>query len=125
MLTPETTPVVQDHLTTFVAALAPLAIAITSFLNHRKGKHRDANSGSALKRIEGKLDDSIDEQRQINERLTQAIRDVSHLVVGPLGDNGVRGDLRELKSSLDRHLDEHRDADREMRLHGPYNRGTG
>lgn len=76
---------------------------------HRKGKQRAPELGRELDKRFMPLDIKIDS-------LSDEVRDLKAHVIGPDGQNGLRGDVRELKYDVKGILDRERDA----KLHGPY-----
>jgi hypothetical protein len=72
--------------------------------DHFKGRKRDRSSTTALTAIR-------DDLREVKDD----VRDLRAFVVGPDGQNGLRGDVREIKSRVIGLEERERD-----RLHGPY-----
>jgi hypothetical protein len=91
---------------TFVVA------AWTAIAAHKKGSRRDTSSNKQLVEIKD----------AVGELKTEVAAVKSH-VIGPDGQNGLRGDVRELKTDVKGLLERERERDRERdRLHGGYTR---
>ena len=86
--------------------------------NHKKGKTRDNGLASTLTtHIDRKLaplDIKLDSLSLELGKMTTEITRVAALVEGPNGDNGLRGDVRELKERVDD--SERRERDRLERM---------
>lgn len=95
-----------------------VAYGVGKWFDHRKGQKRDTRgdvNAATLSRIEGKVENVT---KDVDD-LTGDVRDLRAHIVGPDGQNGLRGDVRELKEDVKGIL--HRERDRaEDRLHGEY-----
>ena len=84
---------------------AALVLGLGQFLTWFSGRHRGnkgkKESKDAFKRIEDSLA-SVQTQ----------VRDLSSHVIGPDGENGIRGDVRELKTAVNGILERERDGPR-------------
>lgn len=95
-----------------------VAYGVGKWFDHRKGKTRDTKDivkSETLNRIER----NVSHLTKDVDDLTGDVRDLRAHLVGPDGQNGLRGDVRELKEDVKGIL--HRERDRaEDRLHGEY-----
>ncbi len=82
---------------TLASALTLLAVVGKGVLDHRKGKEGKRESNRAMR--------SIDD-------LKAGIAELKAYVIGPDGENGLRGDVRELKSDVKGILERERDRRR-------------
>jgi hypothetical protein len=101
--TPEMWAAIGTSAGTFVVA------AFTAIAAHKKGSKRDTSSNRQLVEIK----DAVAELK------TEVVAVKSH-VIGPDGQNGLRGDVRELRADVKGLLDRERERDRTDRLHGGY-----
>lgn len=74
------------------------------FTSHKKGKQGATMQHKTLERIESKLDTHITEVRNTVAVLQADIVEVRAIVVGPDGENGLRGTLNELRDDV-KHID--------------------
>lgn len=119
-----------DPLTRALAALATIAVAGAQIWNHRKGKSRDTGRKSELERLQESITTKLDRHQDrteqkidhLRETLTIRIDEVEcraedaqrdatkalHASIGVDGDNGNRGQLRDLKQRFDEMEDRER-----------------
>lgn len=98
-----------DLFTQITTAAVGLMFATTTALNHFKGKRRDKGNGSTLHEILAKLDEHRDETRERFSEMTLELHDLKGMMVGIDGQNGFRGDLREVKKTVGGLMDRERD----------------
>lgn len=96
---------------TIASALTLIAVTIKGVLDHRKGQSRDDSGSQQLTQIHN----SIGEIRSDVGKLGDEMRDLTAHVIGPDGQNGLRGDVRELKEDVRGILDRERDGVRSLR----------
>jgi hypothetical protein len=78
--------------TTLASAVTFLAVVGQGLLAHRKGKEGKRASQDSY------------------NRLSTGIAELKAYVIGPDGENGIRGDVRELKQKVEGILDREREA---------------
>lgn len=101
MLEPSGQPEVWAAIGTSAATF--LVAAATAISSHKKGKTRDHASNSTLTRIENGLHAVQRDVKRLSSdvgELRTETREVRAFVVGPDGENGIRGDVRELKETV-------------------------
>lgn len=91
---------------TIASALTLIAVTIKGVLDHRKGQTRDDSGSEQLTQIHR----SIGEIRADVGKLGDDMRDLTAHVIGPDGQNGLRGDVRELKEDVRGILEREREA---------------
>lgn len=84
-----------DHLLEAIAAT--VVLLGTAIANHIKGAKREKSQGRTLERGFADLHTTI--ETRCNQ-LQEEIRTVSAHVIGPDGENGLRGDVREIKARV-------------------------
>lgn len=102
-------------------ALVVLIVAGKGVLDWRGGQRRDRKHTSLLDTRFSTLDLSLEQRfngitREVAE-VRSEVREVRAFVVGPDGENGIRGDIREVKARVIGLEERERD-----RLHGTYDR---
>jgi len=80
----------QGHVITEAVALG-VAVGANNVWSHLKGKKRDRSMSKEFREIK----DSVHEVKS-------DIKDLKAYVVGPDGSNGIRADVRDLKSDMNR-----------------------
>jgi hypothetical protein len=99
------TPPPTNHFAELAAAGVIFLTQIASFLaSHVKGKKRDRSMGTAL-------DARFTSVHVALEELSDEVRDVKAFVIGPDGQNGLRGDVKELKQDVKGILERERDRE--------------
>lgn len=123
MILTDAPPVAHTDLITQIASTAvALMLAVTTTLNHFKGKRRDRGNGSALETIAKKIDDNHKDTTVQFAAITREMLDLKAYVIGPDGENGLRGDVREIKEEVKGILNRERDRVNDPRGVGAYDR---
>jgi hypothetical protein len=100
---------------------------------HLKGRNRDRSMSTDIrKQLAGEIaplglaiagiKNDLSEVRGDVTTLTMETRDLKGYVIGPDGENGLRGDVREIKARVIGLEDRERDALAAAQLHGPLDR---
>jgi hypothetical protein len=83
-----------------ISALGPVAVAALGYSNHRKGKTRDRARKSEFEQLQETIAKNHGETTQQFSAVSRELVELRAFVVGPDGENGLRGDLKELKSTV-------------------------
>ena len=78
------------------AAIVGLVVVLTPIANHFKGKKRDAGRKSEFSVLSQKIDVDDFATTQQFAAVNLELRDLKSHVIGPDGENGIRGDVRDL-----------------------------
>lgn len=109
------------------AAIGALTVTISTILNHVKGKNRTKETNGTLHKHFRELGESIDRRFDTVEKqirnVEDSVKDVRHFCIGPDGQNGFRGDIKELNNRIDGF--EKRERERVDRAVGQMDRRTG
>jgi hypothetical protein len=92
------------------AAVVGLVVVLTPIANHFKGKKRDAGRKSEFVVLAEKIDKNHLATTQQFAAVNIELRDLKAHVIGPDGENGIRGDVRELKEDVKGILERERDS---------------
>lgn len=92
------------------SVIVGLMLGVSKVYDHFTSKKRERSSSAAMGRFSEKISLEVREVRD-------EVRDLSAHVIGPDGQNGLRGDVRELKADVKGILGRERD-----RLNGEYRR---
>ena len=86
------------------ALMIAAAGAATTIINRRHGRTKEAGKKSELTQLKESIEQKIDENhRETRETFMEIRLELQTLrghVVGPDGENGIRGDVRELKTQV-------------------------
>lgn len=105
-----TAPTVS-HAELYAAGATFLLVAAQWLTAHRKGRKRDLALGPELDQRFGPVQKSL-------TKLSDDVRDLKAHVVGPDGQNGLRGDFRDIAKRVDGLEERERSRLTEDRLHG-------
>jgi hypothetical protein len=102
-----------DPYTRIIGGIIGLIVAATPMWNHYRGKRRDKSQKSAIDELKDALSKQIDDNHRETCATLNAfqleLKDLRAFVVGPDGENGIRGDLRHLKKEMQGLLERERD----------------
>lgn len=104
-----------------IGALSPVVVALVGVINHRKGKTRDAGRKTEFEQLQSVISANHLETTQQFTAVSKELLELRGFVVGPDGQNGLRGDVRELKAQVDGLVDRERDR-LEAKAYGGYDR---
>ncbi len=111
-------------------AIVSTVIGVVKYMDHRKGKQRDRHQAAssqavlqAVERLSTTTSARFDQMDVRLDTMERSVTEVRSFVVGPDGDNGLRGDVREVKSRVIALED--RERDRLERSIGIPDRRTG
>lgn len=82
------------------AAIVGLVVVLTPIANHFKGKKRDAGRRSEFDVLSKKIDTNHKETTLQFQAIGKEVFELKAHVIGPDGENGIRGDVRELKTDV-------------------------
>ena len=126
MIANQVAAVAADHSALVEYVVVGAIVGAGKLMDHLKGRGRDhraresqSHLQSALLGVKNDIRNDIDGVRDAVHALTSEVTAVRHFVVGPDGENGVRGDVRKLETRVEGIEDRERDAKPKPRRRKP------